>query len=85
VIGVLVEESMRMYDRIVAAAGYDNLSGELPSLCNAVAQSIKASDFPGALIPVVKDDGNLAVYATANKVSDWRRLNPILWPLPVLH
>jgi hypothetical protein len=77
-IGPLVEESVDLHDRIVAAAGYDNLPGELPSLCIAVAQSIKASDFPGALVPVVSDDGNLVVYAAAKTVSDWRRLNPIL-------
>src|SRR4051812_17589426 len=70
-IAASVEESTHLWQSLTAAAGIATRADLL-----AIAESIKHSYFPGALLPLDWDDAKVCVFAT-NRVA-WGRLAPLL-------
>ena len=70
-IAASVEHSQRLWHSLTTAAGITERADLL-----AIAESIKHSHFPGALLPLDWDDTKFCVFAT-NRVM-WGRLAPLL-------
>ncbi len=72
------ELSIAVRDRLHGAAAYDRLPHDATDLCRALLATVVDAGFPGALIPSVRDTGEVNVYVAAPTAAQWRRLAPVL-------
>lgn len=63
---------------IMALAPYASIDADIGSLCLELLQTVAEPDFPGAIVPIAGDGGEVQVAIAAPSVALWRRLNPVL-------
>lgn len=70
--------AQQVLDALTALGSYATLPSDLRVLCEDIIQTVTAPAFPGALVPVVDEAGDMHVDIATASVGDWRRLKPIL-------
>ena len=77
-IGQDLDDARHVLADIVALNPCSELDADLAALCADVTQTVAASQFPGALVPVINAAGAIQIIVATQTVSDWRRLKPVL-------
>lgn len=77
-IGIDLPAATALKVNALATSRQDLLTPEMAELCREISNTLDDPRFPGGLVPVVLDSGEVLVLAAASTQRAWRQLAPLL-------
>lgn len=77
-IGIDPDDAQQVLADIVTLSQFASLDPDLAELCTEIFQTVSEPEFPGALVPVINEDGSLHINLATQTVSNWRQIKPVL-------